>query len=139
MEPDTVRRVWTAIRFVHVLSAIAWVGVQLTLFALVPVLRRRLAPEDMRVVMRAAGMRLAVVAVITLPLLLVSGLALASHEVPDSERGWVTAKLVIWALVLAAFAGHAWTASRRQRIWLSAVMLVLSLAAVAIGTHLTEM
>ena len=30
---------WTAIRFVHVLSAIAWVGVQLTLFALFPVLR----------------------------------------------------------------------------------------------------
>ena len=65
--------------------------------------------------------------------------ALASHEVPSSERGWVEAKLVIWALVLAAFAGHALTASRQRRVWLSALMLVLSLTAVLIGTHLTEM
>ena len=51
----------------------------------------------------------------------------------------MTAKLVIWALVLAAFAGHALTASRERRLWMSATMLALSLAAVAIGTHLTEM
>ena len=84
-------------------------------------------------------MRLAMVAGVALPLLLATGLALASHEVPRSERGWVTAKLVIWALVLAAFAGHAATASRRRRVWLSALMLGLSLAAVFIGTRLTEM
>jgi uncharacterized membrane protein len=131
--------VWTAIRFVHVLSAIAWVGVQLTLFMLFPVLRRQLEAEQFRTVARTAGMRLGIVAVITLPALLASGIALASHEVPHSERGWVTAKLAIWALVLAAFAGHALTASRERRLWLSATMLALSLAAVAIGTHLTEM
>jgi uncharacterized membrane protein len=131
--------VWTAIRFVHVLSAIAWVGVQLTLFALFPVLRRQLGAEQFRVVARAAGMRLGVVAAVTLPALLITGIALASHEVPDGERGWVIAKLVIWALVLAAFAGHALTASRNRRVWLSASMLVLSLAAVLIGTRLTEM
>jgi uncharacterized membrane protein len=131
--------VWTAIRFVHVLSAIAWVGVQLTLFVLFPVLRRQLEAEQFRTVARTAGMRLGIVAVITLPALLASGIALASHQVPESERGWVTAKLVIWALVLAAFAGHALTASRERRLWLSAAMLALSLAAVAIGTHLTEM
>jgi len=131
--------VWTAIRFVHVLSAIGWVGVQLTLFALFPVLRRRLEADAFRSVARAAGIRLAVVAGVTLPLLLATGLALASHEVPSSQRGWVTAKLVIWALVLAAFAGHALTASRQRRVWLSALMLALSLAAVLIGTHLTEM
>jgi putative copper export protein len=59
--------VWTAIRFVHVLSAIAWVGVQLTLFMLFPVLRRRLEAEQFRTVARTAGMRLGIVAVITLP------------------------------------------------------------------------
>ena len=40
--------VWTAIRFVHVLSAIAWVGVQLTLFMLFPVLRRQLEADSRR-------------------------------------------------------------------------------------------
>jgi len=131
--------VWTAIRFLHVLSAIAWVGVQITLFALFPVLRRQLDADGFRTVARAAGMRLAVVAGVTLPLLLATGLALAWHEVPSSERGWVDAKLVIWALVAAAFAGHALTASRQRRVWLSALMLGLSLTAVVIGTHLTEM
>ena len=130
---------WTLIRFVHVLSAIAWVGVQLTLFLLFPVLRRRLGAEEFREVARAAGMRLGIVAAVTLPALLASGLALASHEVPSSERGWVDAKLVLWVLIVAGFGGHALTASRMRRVWLSAAMLVLSLVAVAIGTHLTEM
>ena len=130
---------WTLIRFVHVLSAIAWVGVQLTLFLLFPVLRRRLGAEEFREVARAAGMRLGIVAAVTLPALLASGLALASHEVPSSERGWVDAKLVLWVLIVAGFGGHALTASRTRRVWLSAAMLVLSLVAVAIGTHLTEM
>jgi len=129
---------WTTIRFLHVLSAITWVGIQITLFALFPVLRSRLEPDMFRAVARAAGIRLAVVAGVTLPLLLATGLALASHEVPSSERGWVTAKLVIWALVLAAFAGHALTASRQRRVWLSALMLALSLAAVFAGVRLTE-
>jgi hypothetical protein len=31
------------------------------------------------------------------------------------------------------------TASRERRLWMSATMLALSLAAVAIGTRLTEM
>jgi uncharacterized membrane protein len=131
--------VWTAIRFVHVLSAVAWVGVQLTLFALFPVLRRQLEAEQFRVVARSAGMRLAGVAVLALPLLLATGLAMASHEVPSDERGWVIAKLVIWVLVLAVFAGHAATAARTRRVWLSGAMLALSLAAVFIGTRLTQM
>ena len=129
---------WTTIRFLHALSAIAWVGVQLTLFALFPVLRAQLEPDRFRSVARAAGMRLGLVAAVTLPLLLATGLALASHEVPSSERGWVDAKLLLWALVLGAFAGHALTASRQRRVWLSALMLALSLCAVLVGAYLTE-
>ena len=79
----TLTRVWTAIRLVHVLSAIAWVGVQMTLFALFPVLRRQLEADQFRVVARAAGMRLGIVAALTLPALLASGIALAAHEVPQ--------------------------------------------------------
>jgi hypothetical protein len=67
--------VWTTIRFLHVLSAIAWVGVQLTLFALFPVLRAQLEPDRFGSVARAAGMRLGLVAAVTLPLLLATGLA----------------------------------------------------------------
>ena len=44
---DSVPGVWTAVRFVHVLSAIAWVGVQLTLFMLFPVLRRQLEEDQL--------------------------------------------------------------------------------------------
>jgi len=128
--------VWTTIRFLHVLSAIAWVGVQLTLFALFPVLRAQLEPDRFGSVARAAGMRLGLVAAVTLPLLLATGLALASHEVPSSERGWVDAKLLLWALVLGAFAGHALTASRQRRLWLSALMLALSLCGA--GRHLPD-
>ena len=42
------------------------------------------------------------------------------------------------ALVLGAFAGHALTASRQRRLWLSVLMLALSLCAVLVGTYLTE-
>ena len=72
---------WTAIRFVHVLSAIAWVGVQLTLFVLFPCCAPAGA-EQFRTVARTAGMRLGIVAAITLPALLASGIALASTRCP---------------------------------------------------------
>jgi hypothetical protein len=81
--------VWTAIRFVHVLSAIAWVGVQLTLFMLFPVLRRQVEAEQFRTVARTAGMRLGIVAVITLRRCSRRHRT-ASHQVPRGERGWVT-------------------------------------------------
>ena len=130
---------WTAIRLVHVLSAIAWVGVQMTLFALFPVLRRQLEADQFRVVARAAGMRLGIVAALTLPALLASGIALATQQVPQAQRVSVFAKLVIWALVLGVVARHALTTSRPRPQWLSGLMLGLSLAAVIVGTRLTEM
>jgi uncharacterized membrane protein len=130
--------VWLAIRLIHVLLAISWVGIQLTLFALFPVLRSRLEPEQFRVVARAAGLRLAVVAAVALPGLLITGIALAQHEVPDSERSWVTAKLVVWGAVVGLLAFHGATASRNRRVWASGLMLALSLVAVFVGVKLTE-
>lgn len=118
--------------------AISWVGIQLTLFALFPVLRRRLDPDEFRIVARAAGLRLAAVAAVALPGLVITGIALAQHEVPDSERGWVTAKLLIWGCVVGLLAFHGATASRERRVWASALMLTLSLGAVFIGVKLTE-
>jgi uncharacterized membrane protein len=130
--------VWLAIRFLHVVLAISWVGIQLTLFALFPVLRKRLPPDEFRVVARAAGIRLAIVAAVALPGLLATGIALAQHEVPDGERGWVTAKLLIWGAVVGLLVFHGRTAARTRRVWASALMLVLSLAAVFVGVKLTE-
>jgi hypothetical protein len=130
--------VWLAIRFIHVFLAVAWVGIQLTPFALFPVLRRRLAPEEFRVAARAAGLRLAVVAAVALPGLLASGIALAQHEVPSGEKGWVTAKILIWGAVVGLLAFHGMTAGRNRRVWASGLMLLLSLGAVLVGVKLTE-
>ena len=44
-----------------------WLGMQVALFLLVPALRRMLPPERVREVVRAAGMRLAIVAAVALP------------------------------------------------------------------------
>jgi uncharacterized membrane protein len=130
--------VWLAIKFIHVLLAISWVGIQLTLFGLFPVLRRRLEPDEFRVVARAAGLRLAAVAAVALPGLLITGIALAQHDVPDGEKGWVTAKILIWGGVVGLLAFHGATAARSRRVWASGLMLVLSLGAVLVGVKLTE-
>jgi uncharacterized membrane protein len=129
---------WTLVRFLHLLAALTWVGSQVTLFLLFPVLRRRLEPEAFREVARAAGMRLALIAAVSLPLALVTGISLARHEVPSAHDGLVTAKLVLWVLIVAAFGLHGATAARNRRVWLSAAMLALSLAAVAVGARLAE-
>jgi len=45
-EPSVIT-IWASVRFVHVLSAMSWVGGQLLLSLLVlPVLRRRLEPAS---------------------------------------------------------------------------------------------
>lgn len=129
---------WTLIRFLHLTAAAAWVGLQLALFLFVPLLRRRLGSDDARALVRDIGKRLALAAAVALPTLAATGAALASHEVPSSQSGLVDAKLVILIAVAALLAGHGLARSPRQRIAASALMLVLSLAAVAIGAHLAE-
>jgi hypothetical protein len=130
--------VWTLIRFLHLTAAAAWVGLQLALFLFVPLLRRRLGSEDARALVRDIGWRLAVVAAVALPTLLVTGAALASHDVPSSRDGLVDAKLVILIAVAALLSAHGIARTPRQRIAASVLMLVLSLTAVAIGAYLTE-
>jgi putative copper export protein len=73
---------WSLVRFLHVLAAMGWVGGQLALsLVVVPVMRAGLSPEVRAPVMRAAGHRFAVVAnVALLPLLVVTGIALALHR-----------------------------------------------------------
>jgi putative copper export protein len=129
---------WTLVRFLHLTAAAVWVGLQVALFLFVPLLRRALPPEQVRPIVRGIGKRLAVVAAVALPTLLATGAALAAHEVPSSRSAWVVAKVAILVAVAALLSGHALARTPRQRIAASALMLVLSLAAIAIGAYLAE-
>jgi uncharacterized membrane protein len=70
------------VRFVHVLSAMIWVGGQLLLSLLVlPVLRRRLDAASRAPPTREVGVRFGIFTVaIFLPLQIASGVALAAHR-----------------------------------------------------------
>ena len=129
---------WTFIRFLHLTAAAVWVGLQVALFLFVPMLRRRLGPEATRPLVKDMGRSLGVVAAIALPTLLATGAALAAHEVPSSRAGLVDAKVGILIAVAALLSGHAIARTPRQRIAASLAMLLLSLAAVAIGAYLAE-
>lgn len=74
--------IWTLIRFLHVGSAILWVGGQLTLSLIVrPVVGRSLDAAERRELFRSLGSRFGRLANLGLiPLLLGSGLALAYHR-----------------------------------------------------------
>lgn len=73
---------WSLVRFIHVLSAMGWVGGQVILSAIVlPVLRSDLAPEVRGPLIRKAAKRFGLAAnVVLLPALLITGLALANHH-----------------------------------------------------------
>ena len=82
-------------RFVHVLSAMVWIGGQLLLSLLVlPVLRRRLDAPSRAPVTREVGIRFGIFTLaIFLPVQLASGIALAAH------RGLTVSDLLGTALV----------------------------------------
>ena len=113
---------WSLVRFAHVLSAMCWVGGQLTLSLLVlPVLRAGLDPSARGPLVRKTATRFGVVAnALLLPVLLGTGLALAAHR----HVGWSTLTevgygrllsiklvLVVMSVVLAGL--HGAVASRR--------------------------
>ncbi|HET7517022.1 MAG TPA: hypothetical protein VFN05_04860 [Actinomycetes bacterium] len=81
----TIVSVWTLVRFVHVLSAMVWVGGQLLLSLLVlPVLRRRLDATSRRPLTRELGVRFGIFTVaVFLPLQIATGIALAGHRGQD--------------------------------------------------------
>ncbi|WP_436794694.1 DUF4149 domain-containing protein [Actinospongicola halichondriae] len=113
---------WSLIRFVHVLSAMGWVGGQLFLSAvLLPVLRRRLPPDERGTLIHETARRFASMAnTALLPLLVVSGVAIAWHRgvtfasLGDPGYGRLLAiKLVFVVASIALAAGHGVLASRR--------------------------
>lgn len=96
---------WTLVRFLHVLSAMVWVGGQLTLTAmLLPVVRARLAAGDRAEVMRHVGRRFGLFTLaVFLPVQIITGVLLS----PGYGRT-LLAKLIVVALVLAASGVHGW-------------------------------
>lgn len=110
-------------RFVHVLSAMVWVGGQLLLSLLVlPVLRRRLDPASRAPLTREVGVRFGIFTVaIFLPLQIASGIALATHRgltVGDlAEPGYgrtLGEKLTLFAVVLVISGVHGAAVRRGQ-------------------------
>jgi uncharacterized membrane protein len=111
------------VRFVHVLSAMVWVGGQLLLSLLVlPVLRRRLDAASRAPLAREVGVRFGIFTVaIFLPLQIASGIALAAHRgltLPDLvEPGYgriLGEKVTLFAVVLVISGVHGMAVGRGQ-------------------------
>ena len=113
-------------RFVHVLSAMVWVGGQLLLSLLVlPVLRRRLDAAIRAPLTREVGVRFGVFTVaVFLPLQVGTGIALAAHRgvaVGDlAKPGYgrtLGAKIALFAVVLLVSGMHGMAVGRgRDRL-----------------------
>jgi hypothetical protein len=130
---------WTLVRFVHLVGAGVWLGMQATLAVLVPALRRMLPAEQVRDVVRRAGRGLAIVGGGALVAVAASGAALARHE--DSAKthsGVVDLKTGILIAIVALLGGHAAVRGARARIAASVLMLLLTLAAILAGAWLAE-
>jgi uncharacterized membrane protein len=114
------------VRFVHVLSAMVWVGGQLLLSLLVlPVLRRRLDAAIRAPLTREVGVRFGIFTVaVFLPLQVGTGIALAAHRgvaVRDlAEPGYgrtLGAKIALFAVVLLVSGMHGMAVGRgRDRL-----------------------
>ncbi len=130
---------WTLVRFVHVTGAAMWLGIQVTLLVLVPALRRQLPAEQVREVVRKAGRRLAIVGGAALLMIAASGIALGRHESSaKAHPGVVGLKEGLLLAIVALLSGHAYVRGRTARIAASALMLLLTLAAILAGAWLTQ-
>ena len=142
--------VWTLVRFAHVCGAVLWVGGQLALSLVVlPLARRTLPVRTTAEFASAAGRRFGILtAAVFLPVQLVTGFALAGHEgvtlagLTGTAYGrTLTAKLLLFALVMVAAAAHGW-AYRAGRTTLARALALGSLAGslgiVLLATALAE-
>lgn len=140
--------VWSAVRFLHVAGAIVWVGGQLTLSLVVrPVTTRLMDDGDRRELVSALGARFGrVTALVLIPLLLSTGLALTYHRgvglsgftVPGYGTT-LSAKVVLALVSFGLAAGHGMTAVRsssRAARTVGIVGVVVSLAVVALAVSL---
>jgi hypothetical protein len=130
---------WTLVRFVHVTGAAVWLGIQVTLLVLVPAMRRQLPAELVRDVVRKAGRSLAIAGGTALLMIAASGIALARHESSaKAHPGVIGLKEGLLVAIVVLLSGHAYVRGRNARIAASALMLVLTLAAILAGAWLAQ-
>ena len=128
---------WDTVRlFLHVLAATVWVGGQLTLAALVPVLRRFGAEAP-----RAAARRFNQVAWTAFAVLIVTGIwniAAVSPQISHSAsyRTTLIVKLVLVAISGVAAALHIRARTARSRAVFGALAAISALAALFLGVLL---
>jgi uncharacterized membrane protein len=139
---------WTLVRFVHLLSAAIWVGGQAALFVAVPVIRSE-SGRDAGRILGTIGRRFGALAGPALLLLLVTGMAQASHfnlwdarEVRE-KLGILIVVLVLTAVhgVLGARIARAGDGSEVERLrvysrWISIANLVLGILAIYLAAEL---
>lgn len=139
---------WSLVRFVHVASAVLWVGGQLTLSLVVRPVSEQLFDDDgRRDLLSSLGSRFGRIAAVGLmPLLLASGIALIYHRgvtfasltVPG--YGTVLGTKIVLALVsFALAAAHGMTAVRtssRAARWVGITGGLVSLTVVFLATSL---
>ncbi|MDA8368680.1 MAG: hypothetical protein M0026_02280 [Nocardiopsaceae bacterium] len=139
---------WTVVRFLHVLSAMLWVGGQLTVSLVVlPLARRRLAADQRGTMLSAIGRRFGHFTIaFFLPVQITTGVALAWHKgvtwASLAEPGYgriLAAKLALFCVVMVAATMHGIVVSRGRptlaRV-LAVTSLVTSLGVVLLATAL---
>jgi putative copper export protein len=126
---------WGTIRlFLHVLAATVWVGGQITLAALVPVLRRRGAE-----IPRAAARRFNLVAWPAFGVLIVTGIwniAAVRSQIHGSYRTTLIVKLVVVAISGVAALLHARARTPAGQAVFGALTGLSALAALFLGVLL---
>ena len=138
---------WSLVRFLHVVAAMAWVGGQLLLSAVVlPVLRAQVEPAVRGPLVRATARRFALLANLGfLPVLVATGIALAWHRgvrlgtFDDPGYGRLLGiKLVLVATSIGLAAVHGALARSQPRLVrpLALTGLASSLAIVVFATAL---
>lgn len=140
--------IWWILRFLHVGSAVVWVGAQLTLSLLVrPVLARRFDQEQRTEISTALGARFGrFSSFVLIPVLLTSGLSLIYHRgvtfglLASPGYGTTLATKIVLALVSFGLAiAHGMVAARssaRAIRTIGIIGVVISLAVVALATSL---
>ena len=122
---------WLLIRYLHLLAMAFFIGGQLMLGAVVVPVERR-APDRQR--MRAMARRFGWGALGALAVLLVTGMALATHF-DRWDDGTLQLKLALVALALVLVGWHMRSPERRE---LDAAILLVSLAIVWLGVVLAN-
>ncbi|MGA7671340.1 MAG: DUF4149 domain-containing protein [Nitrolancea sp.] len=113
--------IWSWIRWIHLISAIVWIGGQLfILIVLLPIMRTALPRNERILLFAQVGRRYAVVSWIALALLVATGFlngerrGIAWERLPDSNYGRILlAKLILVAIVITITLIHALYYGRR--------------------------